>query len=183
LVEAANKGGGVDNTTVIVIAVDGDGPTSAEATRTGRRRDTTVESPADRATGAIASRPAGRTRERTGRRWGRIAAIVAVVVAVVALALVGVRTYVDSQWYVGVANGHVAIYRGIPLDVAGFELHHLVLETKIPAADAERLAIYRTRLPDGITAEDRTNAEQIVEQISKDVAPSPRPAPKPKDQA
>jgi protein phosphatase len=183
LVEAANKGGGVDNTTVIVIAVEEDGSSPDEGTRAGRRRDTLVEPPAGGATGATASRATGRTLGGTGPRWGRIAAIVGVVVAVVVLALVGVRTYVDSQWYVGVANGHVAIYQGIPLDVAGFELHHLVLETRIPAAEAERLAIYRTRLPDGITAEDRTNAEQIVEQINKDVAPTPRPSTSPKPAA
>jgi protein phosphatase len=99
----------------------------------------------------------------------------------VVLGLVGLRWYLDSQWFVGVANGHVAIYQGIPADVAGYDLHHVVLETTIPAADAERLAIYRTRLPDGITAEDRTDAEQIVAQIREDVAPAPEPT-KPKAQ-
>jgi PPM family protein phosphatase len=181
LVAEANTGGGVDNTTVIVVAIGEDGSSAGQGDAPARRRDTLVEpASAPTAGGATASRAASRARGRTGIRWGRVAAVVAIVAAVVALALVGARAYLDTQWYVGVANGHVAIYQGIPADVAGFDLHHLVLETTIPAADAQRLAIYRTRLPDGITAEDRTNAEQIVEQIRRDVAPQPRPSTSPK---
>ncbi|HEY3264399.1 MAG TPA: Stp1/IreP family PP2C-type Ser/Thr phosphatase [Actinomycetota bacterium] len=181
LVAEANKGGGVDNTTVIVVAVDEDGSSAGQGEAPARRRDTLVDPASARtAGGAISSRAASRARGRTGIRWGRAAAVAAIVAAVIALALVGARAYLDTQWYVGVANGHVAIYRGIPADMAGFELHHLVLETTVPAADAERLAIYRTRLPDGITAEDRMNAEQIVEQIRSDVASQPRPSTSPK---
>ena len=54
--------------------------------------------------------------------------------------LVGLRLYLDSQWYVGVADGHVAVYRGIPAEVAGFRLHRVVTETEIPAARARELA-------------------------------------------
>jgi len=84
------------------------------------------------------------------------------------VALVGLRLYLDSQWYVGASNGHVSIFRGIPTEVAGFELHHVVVETTIPAAEAESLAVYRD-LGDGITAEDRERASAIVEQIRRDV--------------
>ncbi len=80
----------------------------------------------------------------------------------------GVRVYTDSQWYVGVANGHVAIYRGVPSSVAGFRLHHVVVETSITAADAEQLALYRD-LSEGKTAGSREEAEAIVEQIRRDV--------------
>ena len=76
--------------------------------------------------------------------------------------------YTDSQWYVGVANGHVAIYRGVPSSVAGFRLHQVVIETSIAAADAERFELYRD-LANGITAGSRREAESIVEQIRKDV--------------
>jgi PPM family protein phosphatase len=166
LVDAANRAGGVDNTTVIVVAVeDGDDPAPPP---TGRRDTLVAPAPAPAPPGRATPREPKRARER--RPWGRIAVVAGIVVAAVVLGLVGLRWYLDSQWYVGVANGHVAIYQGIPADVAGFELHHVVVETTIPAADAERLAIYRTQLPDGITAEDRTDAEQIVSQIRKDVA-------------
>ena len=166
LVDAANRAGGVDNTTVIVVAVeDGDDPAPPA---TGRRDTLVAPAPAPATPPRATPREPKRARER--RAWGRIAVVAGIVLAAVVLGLVGLRWYLDSQWYVGVANGHVAIYQGIPADVAGFELHHVVVETTIPAADAERLAIYRTQLPDGITAEDRTDAEQIVSQIRKDVA-------------
>jgi PPM family protein phosphatase len=178
LVRAANEAGGVDNTTVIVIALeDGDDQSPGSATT---RRDTLV-APAPPAPDRSRRDELARARGRRTLPWGRIAAVAGILVAVVVLGLVGLRWYLDSQWFVGVANGHVAIYQGIPADVAGYDLHHVVLETTIPAADAERLAIYRTRLPDGITAEDRTDAEQIVAQIREDVAPAPEPT-KPKAQ-
>jgi hypothetical protein len=53
-------------------------------------------------------------------------------------------------------------------------LHHVVVETSISAADAERLALYRD-LADGITAGSRAEADTIVEQIRKDMADSPAP--------
>jgi PPM family protein phosphatase len=177
LVTAANDGGGVDNTTVIVIAVEDDAgaaegsPVGAE---TDTRHDTMV---APEAAGRDTSgtpmrgvrRQPGRT-QRSRRRWGRIALVAGGLVAVVVLALVGLRAYLDSQWFVGVSNGHVAIYEGIPAEVAGFDLHHVVLETAISAAEAEQLAVYRTHLTDGITAESRADADQIVGQIQADVA-------------
>jgi protein phosphatase len=77
--------------------------------------------------------------------------------------------YLDSQWFVGVSNGRVAVFRGIPASVGGLELHSVVVETTIPATEAEELAYYRELLPDGITAEDRAAAEDIVERIRQDV--------------
>lgn len=85
------------------------------------------------------------------------------------LALVGLRLYLDSQWFVGVSSDRVAIFRGVPAEVAGFELHSVVLETPIEAEEARALALYRD-LDDGITADDREGADEIVEQIRVDVA-------------
>ena len=167
LVKAANDAGGVDNTTVIVIAVeDGQGSSTASATSATGARPTRTDTLVEPRRAPSAARRAAPER----RPWGRIALIVGLVGAVLVAAIVGLRLYVDSQWYVGVAEGHVAIYQGIPTEVAGFDLHRVAVETQIPAADAERLALYRTRLPEGITADDRTDAQQIVEQIQRDVA-------------
>jgi hypothetical protein len=63
----------------------------------------------------------------------------------------------------------VAVFRGVPAEVGGFSLHHVITETEISAADAEALALYRD-LGDGITAEGRDGAEAIVAQIREDVA-------------
>jgi PPM family protein phosphatase len=97
-------------------------------------------------------------------------------IAVVAVGLVGLRVYLDTQWFVGVSGGHVAVFRGVPVEVAGFSLHHVVAETEISAADAESLAVYSS-LGDGITAAGRGGAEAIVAQIRKDVAGPPTAGP------
>src|SRR6266540_2151184 len=110
-------------------------------------------------------RPA-RSRRRLPRR--KLLVWAGIIVALAVVALVGLRLYLDTQWYVGVSDGNVAIFRGIPTEVAGFELHHVVVETTISAEKAESLAVYRD-LGDGITAEDRERAGAIVEQIRQDV--------------
>jgi protein phosphatase len=91
-----------------------------------------------------------------------------VTLAVVVVGMVLLRLYLDTQWFVGISNDRVAIFRGVPAEVAGFELHSVVVETSVPAEEAEALALYR-ELPDGITADDREGAEMIVEQIRTDV--------------
>ena len=84
------------------------------------------------------------------------------------LGVVGGKLYLDRQWFVGVSDGRVAIFRGVPTDVGGFELNSVVAETTIPAEEAQALHQYRD-LPDGITADDRAGADEIVEQIRTDV--------------
>jgi protein phosphatase len=176
LVGAANDGGGVDNTTVIVLAFDDAEPSTDGATG----RDTLVTSaPATRDGG---SRSPARARARRAERtppWRRIAVIVSIVAAVAVVGSTAARWYLDAQWYVGVANGHIAIYQGIPARAAGFDLHHVVVETDVSATEAEAAARSWTRLDEGITAQDRSDAEQIVEQIRSDVAAA-SPADRPK---
>ena len=98
-----------------------------------------------------------------------------VTLAIVALGVVGLRLYLDNQWFVGVSNGRVAIFRGVPSEVAGFELHSVVVETSLSAAEAEALVAWRG-LPDGITTDDRDGANAVVEQIRKDLERAEQPA-------
>jgi serine/threonine protein phosphatase PrpC len=182
LVKVANRAGGIDNITAVILdfSEDGSGPGPT------KRSDITVvgapippplaEASTARgpSTSLPAARPAAGTRpeavRRASPRVGRKVGIWAgVTLAIVALAMVGLRLYLDTQWFVGVSNGRVAIFRGVPTEVGGFELHSVVVETSIPAKEAQALALYRG-LPDGITADDRTGAETIVESIRDDVA-------------
>ena len=89
------------------------------------------------------------------------------VVAIAAL-FFATRFYLDRQWYVGEAHGHVAVYQGIPAEVAGVRLSHLDLETDIAVTDVTKLPLYQG-LAEGITANDRTDALAIVEQMRADV--------------
>jgi serine/threonine protein phosphatase PrpC len=202
LVRAANRAGGIDNITAVIIDFTDDGrrdgagtkeaaqphaPTMQHPTPTTapppppERTDITIvrpipEPPAKdraRATAGVTSRPAttrppGRpsARSSTARKLG---IGTGVVLAVAVLGFVGVRLYLDSQWFVGVSNGRVAIFRGVPADVGGLDMNSVVVETSIPAGDAEELAVYRDQLPEGITVDDRDSAEDVVEQIRTDI--------------
>jgi len=157
LVRIANEGGGADNTTVVVLDFSDDG---AAAAPNGKTAVPEAE---------IAPPPAGRPPRSRRRLPRKLLVWAGIIVALAVVALVGLRLYLDSQWYVGVSDEHVAIFRGIPTEVAGFELHHVVVETTISAEKAESLAVYQDRLGDGITAEDRDGAGAIVEQIRQDV--------------
>jgi PPM family protein phosphatase len=210
LVGGANRAGGIDNITAMILdfANDGGGPGATRESSMPRqptterpirpaappnRSDVTmvgapIPAPSSESSTAPSSRPASHTDRpaperrpepsRPGpRRVGRKAGIWAgVTLAIVALGIVGLRVYLDTQWFVGVSNDRVAIFRGVPAEVAGLELHSVVVETSIPAEQAEAIGFYRD-LPDGITADDRAGAEAIVESIREDVARFEQPSP------
>jgi PPM family protein phosphatase len=152
LVQLANEGGGADNTTVVVLDFSDDAPAARPKEEPTPPRE------------GITTEPA-RSRRRLPRK---LLVWIGIIVALVVVALVGLRLYLDSQWYVGVSDGHVAIFQGIPTEVAGFDLHHVVVQTTISAEKAESLAFWQN-LGDGITAEDREGAGAIVERIRQDV--------------
>ena len=45
------------------------------------------------------------------------------------------RAYVDRQWYVGEADGKVAVFQGIPANPLGLSLSNVDTTTEIDAAD------------------------------------------------
>jgi protein phosphatase len=97
-----------------------------------------------------------------------IAGRVALVLLILAVGLIGVRVYVDRQWYVGESGDRVAVFRGVPAEFAGLHFSHPVVITDIPAAQAEAVSFY-SGLADGLSANDRDGALAIVEQIRRDV--------------
>ncbi|MGZ8615138.1 MAG: Stp1/IreP family PP2C-type Ser/Thr phosphatase [Actinomycetota bacterium] len=142
LVKAANRAGGIDNITVLVLdahAEDGD-PPPGELPKVSRRPSTK-----------------------------RLIAGTLVTVVVVVGALFAVRAYIDRQWYVGEAEGRVAVFRGIPARPLGITLSDVDTQTEIPADEVLALVIYRD-LPDGISAESRDDAFTIVDRMRTDVA-------------
>ncbi len=142
LVRAANRAGGIDNITVVVLDAVGEG---GEAAGPGRR----VAAPS----------------RRTLVRWGIRAAIVVVLLVAV---VVGARAWLDRQWYVGPEGGKVAVFQGIPLTVLGVDLGHPEIVTDIRAGEVRRLETY-PEFDDGIAAEDRDAALRIVDQMEEDV--------------
>ncbi len=143
LVRAANRAGGIDNITVIVLDVEAGDPDEG----------TVAEAP-------VAVRPR--------RRWwpwilGAIAGVL-----LLGAAFTAFRSYVDKQWYVGVSNGHVAIYQGIPASPFGFDLSHVDLDTELDAAAVEQLATF-PGLREGINVDSREAALATVEQMRQDL--------------
>jgi hypothetical protein len=98
----------------------------------------------------------------------RLAVWLGAAVLVAVAVWVGVRLYVDHQWYVGVDGGKVAVFQGIPSKPLGLTMSHAEDVTDIPAEAAVHLQPWRG-LEDGITANSRDDAEALVEQIRTDV--------------
>jgi protein phosphatase len=168
LVLAANRAGGVDNITVVVLDVlpdDGTEQDEVVAATAASGADATLVAEEDPV------RPA-RTPEARRRRW-RVAMIAGIVIVALGAAFTGARALIDTRWYVGVADGRVAIYQGIPADVFGFQLSHVVEETEISAPAAEALPLWAS-LAGGINVDSRADADARVEQIRRDVARAAR---------
>ena len=144
LVRAANRAGGVDNVSVVVLrAVGGDGGAAAP-----RRRP----------------RPSGRTVAQWALR-------IAIPLLIVAVALFGARWYLDRQWYIGPSDGKIAIFQGIPLTIVGYDVGHAVQTfDDLAASEVDRyLADQYPTLEDGITVDSRDEALDVIEQIRTDL--------------
>jgi PPM family protein phosphatase len=141
LVKAANRAGGIDNISVVVLDTIGEGEEA-----TGGRR---------------VAPPSGRTL----RHWGLRAGLA--ILILVAL-LVGARVWLDRQWYVGPEGEQVAVFQGIPLTILGFELSHPVIVRNLPADEVRKLEQY-DGFVEGITAADREEAFAFIEQIEEDL--------------
>jgi PPM family protein phosphatase len=183
LVREANRAGGIDNITAVIVdftedgRVDGSGTKEVSHTRPPTtQHPTPTMAPPPPAGGDVTtwSRPPT-TRRQPAPKAARpptarkLVVALGIVLAIAIVGFVGVRLYLDSQWFVGVSNGRVAIFRGVPAEVAGLDMNSVVVETSIRAGDAEELAVWGDRLPDGITVDDRDLAEDVVEQIRTDI--------------
>jgi protein phosphatase len=165
LVRAANAAGGVDNITVVVLDLSLE-DSERGAGHDGARAQTPAAVGERDATGT--ARPGATGRRTRGPMVRRVGLWAIAAVLIVVVGLFGLRFYLDQQWYVGEANGRVAIFRGIPSEIFGFRLQHLVVLTQLPASEVQQLSFYE-RLGEGVTAEDRPAAADIVRQIGADL--------------
>jgi serine/threonine protein phosphatase PrpC len=166
LVTVANEQGGPDNITVIVVdAVD---EATAQAMEEGG--DTTGDLAVGSATGALPvvdgdggrSGRAARAKDRSLARHRRVQRflLAGIVVLVVAALLVAGRSFLFSRYWVGFDGDAVAVFQGVPGDVAGIQFSRLV--ERSPVTRAEVPAGYAARLEDGVLADDLADARSIA---------------------
>jgi protein phosphatase len=160
LVDAANDRGGPDNITVVLVEVTGTPP----------ERNGGVAAPVVERTAR--AEPAGQKR---ARRVPIRAVIWALAVGVVVLGgWIGLRSWVNGSYYVGVSNGSVAIYRGLPTDLGPISLSHV--EERTPTQVAAVPEYWKRRLDEGIRADSLKEARAIAARVAA-AQGSPGPTP------
>jgi protein phosphatase len=182
LIELALAGGGLDNVTVVigelVEATDGLG----EPQLVGAAADRPLRRPAVPEPTATIAPPPDVEELRYSyvppRRmgWLRYALVLGVALLVLTAGAVALYRASQSQYFVGVSNDRVAIYRGVDADMPFIALNSVVDETDIPISALTR--INRDLVLEGIEARDRAEAAATVARLRASL-PKPKPDPKP----
>lgn len=145
LVRAANRAGGIDNITAIVLEVE----------------------PGDPDAGTVAEAQTGSAASERRVPWRAITVVLTTIVLLL-VAYTVLRSYLDRQWYLGVSDGHVALYQGIPAAPFGVHLSHVDLDTGIDVTAIAKFPSYQG-LDQGITYTSRDSAMQTVAQMQADL--------------
>ena len=186
LVQLALRGGGPDNITVVIAdAIDTDimeqAPIVGGAAAIDRGNTTVADAStsAARAAALQAPRPAqpvqpendGYDPEPAGHPV-RTSLLVLLLLAVLGGGLwLGYR-YTQDQYYVGATDaGQIAIFRGVPGQIAGLDLSS-VNETS-PARLQDLTAVAQERVKQGIHAESRSDAAQTLSELTADNPSNP----------
>lgn len=171
LITVANEQGGPDNITVIVVdAVDESAALDLEDEQTGDLTDGSAAGALPLVSGdgdALAARGRGGRAARAAkdrslamhRRLQRFL-IAGIVVLLAAVLLVAGRSLLFSRYWVGFDGDSVAVFQGVPGDVAGLRFSRLV--ERSPVSRAQVPAGYAARLEDGVQADSLADARAIA---------------------
>jgi len=191
LVEAANEGGGEDNVTVVVVDFrrggSGAGVAAPIGAATSRERTAPVREDMPRDEDEGPDDAAAFVYDRGGGRgW-----LSRLVVTLLALALLGGLLFVggrwlalDRSWFVGVdATGTVAVYKGIPDDIAGVSFKELQETSDVALGDLP--GYLRGNVQSGIKVDSLEEARATVANLEhrsvdfqEESAPQPEPSPR-----
>jgi serine/threonine protein phosphatase PrpC len=189
LVELALRGGGPDNVTCIVADVIdveyGDDAPVVDGAAGGNvgQRDPEPNSPAARA--ALANPRPNRQPPTEGgpvrrRRPRRTALFVLLLLLVLAGGCYGLYRWTQTQYFVGVAGGQVAVYRGINTALGPVKLYSVVHTSNVWVDDLQQVA--RSQVESGIGAPNRVRADEILSNLDNQLlppCPTPTPSPTP----
>ena len=176
VVEAKNRGGH-DNITVIVLrlaqaepAERGDEERTAVLTAaTADPADSAATAPLPPPVEAAAASAAAPPRRGLGRRrlWLLIAGLV------IAALIAGLAITLNVSYYVGVDEGYVSVFQGLPYGLGGLDLSRVYLRTNTPVtavvSEDQRLLTQRT-----VTSRD--DALRTVDAL-RTATPTPSPLP------
>ena len=187
LVQLALRGGGPDNITVVIAdAIDNDiveqSPIVGGAAAIDRGNTTVADSstPAARASALQAPRPAQPRPEPDGADPDpepsghpvRTTLLVLVLLAVLGGGLWLGYQYTQDQYYVGATDaGQLAIFRGVPGQIAGLDLSS-INETS-PARLDDLTAVAQERVKQGIHADDHPDAQRRLAELTDDSPSNP----------
>jgi protein phosphatase len=186
LVQLALRGGGPDNITVVIAdATDADileqAPIVGGAAARDRGNNTVADSSsaAARAAALQAPRPAqpdGGAYERDDpgpkRHPVRTSLLLLLLLAVLGGGLYAGWQYTQDQYYVGATEeGQLAIFRGVPGQIAGLDLSSVNETSEARLADLTTVA--QARVKQGIQADSRPDARRRLAELTSNVPSNP----------
>jgi PPM family protein phosphatase len=195
LIELALRSGGPDNVTVIVAdVVDDDGRGAAlmdpviDGAAGGNIGQRQVDGRSAAGRAALADPPATPPPPPTPSTGGgssarrrplRLLLVAVVGLAVLVAGAIGTYSWALGHWFVSVdgtgENEQVAIFRGLNVSVVGFDLYELEEDTGMPLSDLTQAA--RNRVRNGITADDASDADRILDRLRDQRLPLCRTTP------
>jgi protein phosphatase len=193
LIRAANRAGGPDNITVVLLRVfdraKGDGGAGALA-QAPPRIDTAELDPVTAPPPGVQRAVSAQGGARRGLRWpGGLALGPALgwalgVVVLVSTVGAGVYVVLSRSWFVGADGGEVVIFNGLPQQIGGMSLSRVYERTGLTVTELPSLRA--SRVEDGIDVRNREAALAQVEllrdaaereQATEEPQASPFPSP------
>ena len=189
LVQLALRGGGPDNITVVVAdATDADIMEQAPIVGGAAARDRGNSTVADASTAAARAaalqapprpaQPEGAAYDRDEpeqpkRHPVRTSLLLLVLLGVLGGGLFLGWQYTQDQYYVGATEqGQLAIYRGVPGQIAGLDLSS-VHEVSQQARLDDLTTVAQDRVKQGIHADSQQNARQMLQELTSDEPSNP----------
>ena len=166
LVDAANRAGGEDNTSVVVVDVvevdaaaapDPDLPATPAAPRRAMAPAPDVEEPA----------PPPPPRSGWGRRVRGAVLLFLPLILILGLATGGVAWYARRSYYVGFARHRVVIYKGVPGGVLGW---NPTIDQSTPLTDTQLSPVDHDRVASGTARGSLSDAEDFIVTLESNVA-------------
>jgi serine/threonine protein phosphatase PrpC len=185
LVQLALRSGGPDNITVVIAdATDNDifeqAPIVGGAASLDRGNTTVADSstPAARASALKAPRPpqpeepADTDEPRPKGHPVRTTLFVVVLLAVLGGGLWAGYRYTQDQFYVGATDaGQLAVFRGVPGQIAGLDLSNVSYTSTARLDDLTTVA--QARVKQGIHADNQSDAQRRLAELADDVPTNP----------